>query len=356
MASEYTWHPGMPSKSVFKVETRNLGWWALLAIVISVIVHIILYIILATVQRNFDVPSGMIVDRDGPSRHKQVTIDRTALEKLLADPVIPDEPVAKPEKLDAKDLIDKSLDEFDLMEKAKAETIRMSPIEAPQIFSGGGPQASNEAITSAAGEIDISASEMLSKDLADMRSDLVKSSASVSTAQSVLELGDAKDDTTTVDTDTFFKEAATKAFGKEAGEFIKGYTSLDDMLGRTDGAPIGEEKIALPTDILFGYNEFELKEEARLSMMKLGFIVQTNPDATFIIEGHTDSFGGDDFNVNLSLKRAEAVRDWLVEKLRIDDTNIKVVGMGKARPIVSTDGDAEAQSLNRRVEIVVKKT
>jgi outer membrane protein OmpA-like peptidoglycan-associated protein len=119
--------------------------------------------------------------------------------------------------------------------------------------------------------------------------------------------------------------------------------------------PTGEEKIALPTDILFGYNEFELKEEARLSMMKLAFIVQTNPDATFTIEGHTDSFGGDGFNQDLSLKRAEAVRRWLIERLRLDTANIKVIGIGKARPIVSTDGSAEEQSLNRRVEIVVKK-
>ena len=90
-------------------------------------------------------------------------------------------------------------------------------------------------------------------------------------------------------------------------------------------------------------------------MMKLAFIVQTNPDATFIIEGHTDSFGGDEFNLDLSLKRAEAVRRWLVERLRIDAANIKVVGIGKTRPIVATEGTADEQSLNRRVEIVVKK-
>ena len=117
----------------------------------------------------------------------------------------------------------------------------------------------------------------------------------------------------------------------------------------------GEEKIALPTDILFGFNEFELKEEARLSMMKLAFIVQTNPDATFVIEGHTDSFGGDEFNMDLGLKRAEAVRRWLVERLRINAENIKALGLGKSRPIVPIEGTAEQQSLNRRVEIVVKK-
>ncbi|MEM9018644.1 MAG: OmpA family protein, partial [Verrucomicrobiota bacterium] len=85
------------------------------------------------------------------------------------------------------------------------------------------------------------------------------------------------------------------------------------------------------------------------------FVVQTNPDAVFVIEGHTDSFGGEEFNRDLSLKRAKAVRDWLVNRLRISDGNIRVVGLGKSRPIVSTEGDADSQALNRRVEIVIRK-
>ena len=114
-------------------------------------------------------------------------------------------------------------------------------------------------------------------------------------------------------------------------------------------------KGVLPTDILFEYNEFELKETARLAMMKLAFLIQTNPDAQYVIEGHTDSFGGEDFNRELSRKRANAVRQWLVEKLRINIGNVQIAGMGKGRPLVSVDGTAEEQALNRRVEIVVKK-
>ena len=63
----------------------------------------------------------------------------------------------------------------------------------------------------------------------------------------------------------------------------------------------------------------------------------------------------DAYNQSLSQRRAEAVRRWLVDRLRIDAANIKVLGLGKARPIVSIEGDADQQSLNRRVEIVVKK-
>jgi outer membrane protein OmpA-like peptidoglycan-associated protein len=353
MASEYNWHPGAAGKSVFKVETRNLGWWVLLAILISVILHIVLYLILGAIERSaMTVGDESIVWR---SKREQVTIDREKLNELLADPGIPEQTDLKPEKVTDLDLTDKSLDEFDLMEKIKEETIRMSPIESPKIFSTEAPKAPGQALEIAASNIEISAAEMLSKDLAEMRNKLVESSANVSVTQPVLELNTSENLGEGVDTDGFFKEAAAKAFGNGADEFVKGYASLDELIGRTGGLPVGEEKIALPTDILFEYNEFELKEEARLSMMKLAFIVQTNPDATFIIEGHTDSFGGDQFNLDLSLKRAEAVRRWLVERLRIDAANIQVAGMGKTRPIVPVEGTAEQQSLNRRVEIVVRK-
>lgn len=353
MSADYNWHPGVSGKSVFKVETRNLGWWVLLAILISVVIHIVLYVVLSGMERGASLSeSGEIIWR---SPRDQATIDRDKLNELLSEPVIPEKTDIKPEKLSDLDMVDKSLDEFDLMEQIKNETIRLSPIESPKIFSDAAPKAPGQALEIAASNIEISAAEILSKDLAEMRNKLVDSSAAVSVAQPVLELNNADDLGAGADTDEFFKEAAAKAFGTGADEFVKGYASLDELIGRTGGLPAGEEKIALPTDILFEYNEFELKEEARLSMMKLAFIVQTNPDATFIIEGHTDSFGGDDFNRDLGLKRAEAVRRWLVERLRIDAANIKALGLGKSRPIVSTAGTAEEQSLNRRVEIVVKK-
>jgi outer membrane protein OmpA-like peptidoglycan-associated protein len=354
MASEYNWHPGIPSKSVFKVETRNLGWWVLLAVLISVIVHIALYLVLGAIERRAkELADSDIVWR---TKREQVTIDRDKLNELLADPLVPDRTDLKPEKLSELDLTDKSLDEFDLMEKLKDEPIRMAPMETPQIFSTEAPKAPGQALAATVTELEISAAEILSQDLAEMRNKLVESSANVSATQPLLELTPADEVSAGVDTDSFFKEAAAKAFGNNAEEFVKGYASLDDLIGRTGGLPVGEEKIALPTDILFEYNEHELKEEARLSMMKLAFIVQTNPDATFVIEGHTDSFGGDQFNIDLSLRRAEAVRRWLVERLRIDATNIRVVGVGKARPIVSTAGTPEQQALNRRVEIVVRKS
>ncbi len=355
MASPYDWHPASTGRSVFKVETRNLGWWVLLAILLSVIVHVILFIILGGIER-----SGLGPGEDGVvwrNTQKQLTIDQDKLNELLEEPFIPEDTPIEPEKLSDLDMVDTSLDEFDLMEQMKGETIRMAPLDTPKIFSVEAPKVQAEALSAATiGGLDLSVAEIVSKDLNDMRNKLIDSSANVSASQPILELNETDDLGNTVDTDEFFKEAAAKAFGTKADEFVQGYTSLDAMIGRTGGLPSGTEKIALPTDILFEFNEFVLKEQARLSMMKLAFVVQTNPDATFIIEGHTDGIGGDEFNRELSLKRATAVKQWLVDRLRIDTGNIKVVGLGKSRPIVSTAGTKEEQALNRRVEIVVKKS
>jgi hypothetical protein len=171
-----------------------------------------------------------------------VTAQQTKLNELLAEPIPSEEPAAKPEKVSDLEMIDKSLDEFDLMEKIKEETIRLSPIESPQIFSDAAPKAPGQALDIAASNMEISASDILSQDLATMRNKLVDSSASVSAAQPILELNAGDDLGAGADTDSFFKEAAAKAFGTGADEFVKGYSSLDDLIGRTGGLPTGEEK------------------------------------------------------------------------------------------------------------------
>ena len=81
---------------------------------------------------------------------------------------------------------------------------------------------------------------------------------------------------------------------------------------------------------------------------------QRNPNATFSIEGHTDSFGSPEYNIQLSEKRAESVKIWLVEMMQISPGRIQTRGFGNTKPIVSSDKSKEEQAPNRRVEIVVK--
>src|SRR5579864_9218003 len=69
------------------------------------------------------------------------------------------------------------------------------------------------------------------------------------------------------------------------------------------------------------------------------------------IEGHTDSIGGDDYNMTLSQHRAEAVRDYLVQQ-GIPNGTIVARGLGKAGPVATND-TPEGRQQNRRVELVL---
>ncbi len=354
MASEYDWHPAPNTVSTFKVEsTRNIGWWVLLALIVSVIAHWALYMVLGGMDwfsGELAAPKPIVV------QNRQMTIDREKLDALLPDPEPIPEEVSTPEKL--TNVEEFKWDEFELMEAAKDEVIRMAPVETPEVFTREAPAMKPIALGGPeAGSLDVSTAQVLADDLKQMRKKLVETSKVVSSSQTVMEVN-TDEINTGLDTDEFFKDAVAKAKGNtdNKNSELEGYKTLGDLIGNTGGKlPSGEEKVIMPTDILFEYNEFELKEAARLSMMKLAFIVQTNPEAQFIIEGHTDSFGADEYNDNLSMNRARAVRDWLINKLQLPVNNVRIIGIGKRRPIVSTAGDADAQALNRRVEIIIRK-
>ena len=111
----------------------------------------------------------------------------------------------------------------------------------------------------------------------------------------------------------------------------------------------------LPSDLLFEYNSAELRESARVGLMKLALLIERNPGLYCWIEGNTDLFGGDAFNLDLSRRRAEAVKTYLVRGLRLDGGKIITRGYGKMRPLVAS-GTVEQQALNRRVEIKLRKT
>ena len=134
---------------------------------------------------------------------------------------------------------------------------------------------------------------------------------------------------------------------------IPGRQSVDDALTRTGPLPAGD-KIALKGGALFDYNKADLRRDAMDDLEKLGAIIQRNPNATFRIEGHTDSYGTREYNLELSQHRADAVKNWLVGNLHIDGSRIETIGFGSDKPIVPADKSVDEQQPNRRVEIVIK--
>lgn len=139
-------------------------------------------------------------------------------------------------------------------------------------------------------------------------------------------------------------------------ERMAGYSNLDDLIARGSAVSGSTAPIMLPTDLLFEYNSDQLAEGARLSLMKLGFLIQKNPNSVFIIEGHTDTLGTDEYNLSLSQRRANAVVAWLINSLQLGTERVRAVGMGESRPLrsVNPNGTPEEQAPNRRVEIKIR--
>ncbi len=94
-----------------------------------------------------------------------------------------------------------------------------------------------------------------------------------------------------------------------------------------------------------------LKPGAREKLAKISGIVLAHPGLTLQIEGHTDSVGSDDFNQQLSERRADSVRDFLAEQ-GVQTSSMTAHGFGKTQPVASND-TGEGRQRNRRVELVV---
>ena len=133
-----------------------------------------------------------------------------------------------------------------------------------------------------------------------------------------------------------------------------GFSNLDELLAQTGPLTSETAPIMLPGDLLFEYDDHHLQPGALASLEKLGQLLKRNPKARFVIEGHSDSFGTDEYNLTLSRLRADSVRIWLIDMVGIPPESISTVGHGKARLIAPATGSIEEQKINRRVEILIK--
>jgi len=109
--------------------------------------------------------------------------------------------------------------------------------------------------------------------------------------------------------------------------------------------------IATMPDVLFETNSFTLRPRARESLAKFAGILLAYPDLRLEVDGHTDSTGSDEYNQQLSEKRAASVRDYLVQQ-GIPISSVAIMGFGKTQPVAS-NATAAGRQQNRRVELVV---
>lgn len=128
-------------------------------------------------------------------------------------------------------------------------------------------------------------------------------------------------------------------------ELASAQQELADLAKQTDRG-----MVVTLSDLLFDTGRATLKPGADRDLDRLATALKHNPNMRVMIEGHTDSVGGDDYNQALSERRAEAVADAL--RMRgVPENRYEVRGLGKAYPVASNDTPAGRQQ-NRRVEIV----
>lgn len=109
--------------------------------------------------------------------------------------------------------------------------------------------------------------------------------------------------------------------------------------------------ITLSGSVLFTSDQATLLPAARLRLDEVAKVLLTTSERHLTVEGHTDSQGSEGHNLDLSQRRADAVRDYLVSRDYQAD-RIKALGLGEGQP-VADNGSPEGRANNRRVEIVV---
>lgn len=147
------------------------------------------------------------------------------------------------------------------------------------------------------------------------------------------------------------------AVGGAAGAYIGNYMDkqAEEMKRDIAGAKIeriGEGiKITFASGILFDVDKSAVKPNAEIDLQKLAGILNKYEDTEVLVEGHTDASGSEDHNMDLSLRRAQSVANFM-ELQQVKATRFHIMGYGETQPVASNE-TAEGRQQNRRVEIAI---
>ena len=120
---------------------------------------------------------------------------------------------------------------------------------------------------------------------------------------------------------------------------------------REEIAAMVKDKPKIDLEINFDYNSADISTKSLPSVQALGRALTNNDlkGSTFIVAGHTDAAGGDAYNQDLSERRADAIKRYLVDKYGINGTDLVTVGYGKSK---LKDPSQPMAEVNRRVQVV----
>ncbi|MFZ0917411.1 MAG: OmpA family protein [Candidatus Udaeobacter sp.] len=215
------------------------------------------------------------------------------------------------------------------------------------------PKVDQPEVNSVLNEIDRSTAQSLSNDSSALHEQsLLNNSSTSGRPQPALSGTELATSTAIKRPNTFTSKLPGDSAGPNKGR-APGFSDLDQLLAQK--GPLGSgTKLRLPDDQLFEYDSDVLQSSAISQLQKLGTLIQRNPKSTFRVEGYTDSFGAFEYNLDLSQRRADSVKRYLVDVMRIDPAQVEAHGYGATKFRASPNGSIEEQNPNRRVEVVVR--
>ena len=342
MAEGYSWSELRDGGGGYRLPgSDHLQWWAAVAMLISILLHIAVFLTLDRMKIALSFQQAReISTRNVNVRQVEVRpLDtaKTATPETLITP--PNDSAALLEEVDLLKALPKNL-EIDIKPDIQRAEYAL--------------QMKNPALKGdpAAIAMEVSANLEVDPDLPELgrEPERLKPAA---VGQVTVDPGAVPTDDNELSkfTENLIKRGAKGTIDKGT---LDGIAALDDMLDLPPNILLGK-KTMLPSDLLFEFNSAELRESAKIGLMKLALLMDRNPNLYCWIEGHTDLVGGDDFNLALSIRRAAAVKTYLTSSLRMDAAKISTRGFGRLKPLV-TSGTADEQAANRRVEVSMRKT
>ena len=124
---------------------------------------------------------------------------------------------------------------------------------------------------------------------------------------------------------------------------------------REEIAQIASTKPKIDLEIRFDYNSAEISKDSTQAVQELGKALSqaSLKGSTFVVAGHTDAVGGDEYNQGLSERRADTIKRYLTEKYGINGSDLVTVGYGETKP---KDANTPTDPANRRVQVVNMET
>lgn len=144
--------------------------------------------------------------------------------------------------------------------------------------------------------------------------------------------------------------------GSQIGKYMdKQEEELRQAFASAEAASIQREQdvlaVTFKADVMFDFDSAVIKTGAYDEIDRTAQVLNKYPQTKIRIEGHTDSTGSEDYNLNLSEKRAQAFKNALIAR-NVDPARLQTVGFGEAKPVAGNDTETGRQ-MNRRIRVVI---